>query len=64
MMLDNVHGLKDNLELYIKERFASYNGFISFYSNDINEWLVKPFPEWDLNELSSLFCAYVHNFEY
>lgn len=29
---------KAAIEKYIKERFTSRDGFISFVSNDINEW--------------------------
>lgn len=41
----------------IKENFTSYDGFISFYSNDVLEWLAKPFAEWDHNELYTLILA-------
>ena len=30
-------------------------GFISFYSEFVNEWKTKPFEEWDCNELSMIF---------
>ena len=38
----------------IKERFTSRDGFMSNYSNDINEWVAKPVDEWDLNEVQTL----------
>jgi|688.fasta_scaffold00471_49 hypothetical protein len=41
----------------IKDSFTSYDGFISFYSNDIETWLEKGFAEWDYNELGSLVAA-------
>lgn len=48
---------KERLANVIKERFTSYDGFISFYSNDLNEWLEKPLTEWDCNELGTLLLA-------
>ncbi len=41
----------------IKERHTSYDGFHSFYSNDLAEWLAKPMTEWDHNELGTLLRA-------
>jgi hypothetical protein len=41
----------------IKERCTSRSGFASFYSNDINEWVAKPFEDWDHNELYILLIA-------
>lgn len=41
----------------IKKRFTSYDGFISFYSNRIEDWLDKPLTEWDHNELGTLLYA-------
>lgn len=41
----------------IKGRFTSCDGFISHYSNDIDEWLDKPLMEWDCNELGTLLLA-------
>lgn len=41
----------------IAERFTSYDGFHSFYSNAIDDWLEKPFSEWDHNELGTLIIA-------
>ena len=43
----------------IKEKCTSRSGFISFYSNDHNEWYAKPFAEWDEVELSMVFEASV-----
>lgn len=41
----------------IKERCTSYSGFHSWYPNDINVWLAKPFKDWDHNELEILMIA-------
>lgn len=41
----------------IKEKFTSYDGFISFYPNDINSWIEKGFKNWDSNELGALLLA-------
>ena len=41
----------------IKREFTSRDGFISGYSNDVNEWIVKPVMEWDHNELGTLLLA-------
>lgn len=45
------------LEKTIKKLFTSYSGFISHYSNDIDEWLERPVTEWDHNELGTLLHA-------
>ena len=47
----------DTLARIIKERFTSYDGFHSFYSNDVAAWLEKPLSEWDHNELGTLLCV-------
>ncbi len=41
----------------IRDSFASYDGFISFYPNDVETWLEKGFAEWDYNELGTLVAA-------
>ena len=41
----------------IKDTFTSYSGFISFYSNDLDEWLAKPLEDWDYNEIGTLIAA-------
>lgn len=41
----------------IAERFTSYDGFISFYSNDLDVWLDKPLMDWDCNEVGTLLMA-------
>ena len=47
----------DELSAAIKKRFTSYDGFISFYSNRIEDWLDRPLIEWDHNELGTLLYA-------
>lgn len=43
----------------IKKRFTSRDGFMSFYSNDINEWKEKPVKDWDCVELGTLLDAWL-----
>lgn len=45
------------LQSVLGERFTSYDGFISGYSNRVPEWLKKPLRDWDHNELGSLLIA-------
>lgn len=55
------------LEKTIKQRFTSRDGFISFYSNRLEDWLCKPLSEWDHNELGTLLYALVaddNDFDY
>jgi hypothetical protein len=43
----------------IKEQCTNQSGFISFYSNDVLEWLKKPLNEWDHNEVAILLEAWI-----
>lgn len=45
----------ENMENYIFKKNSSYDGFISFLSNDYNEWINKPIEKYECNELSFLF---------
>ena len=45
----------ENIENYIYKKNSSYDGFISFLSNDYNEWINKPIEKYECNELSFLF---------
>lgn len=48
---------RDNISAFrrvLLEHCNSYDGFISSYSNDVNEWLGKPFSDYDHNELNIL----------
>jgi hypothetical protein len=47
----------DTLAETIRERCTSYDGFISFYSNDFATWNSKPLSKWDHNELGILLQA-------
>ena len=47
------------LKEIIKRRFTSRDGFISFYSNDINEWKEKPVTDWDCVEIGTLLDAWI-----
>lgn len=56
-MFDDVdHG---DLASVVRERFTSRSGFISFYSNDVDDWLEQPLDEWDHNQLETLLLAYM-----
>jgi hypothetical protein len=44
----------------IKERHTSRDGFISFYSNNFDDW-VKPLSKYDHNELGTLLTAYAES---
>lgn len=48
---------EERLAKTIKARFTGYDGFISLYSNRIEDWLDKPLVEWDYNELGTLLYA-------
>lgn len=43
----------------IKERHSHRSGFISSYSNDLQEWLSMPLDEWDHNHLETLLMAVI-----
>lgn len=45
----------DELKIAIKEDFTSYDGFLSFYPNDIDIWMNKDIIKLDHNELSTIF---------
>jgi hypothetical protein len=47
----------ETMAAVIRERFTSYDGFISSYSNDAAEWAEKPLDEYDHNELGTLLIA-------
>lgn len=45
----------ENMEEYIFKKNSSYDGFISFLSNNYKEWINKPIENYECNELSFLF---------
>lgn len=45
------------LTYVIRSRFTSYDGFHSFYSNQLSDWIEKPLGDWDWNELGTLLRA-------
>jgi hypothetical protein len=47
----------------IEERHTSRSGFHSYYSNVLAEWLAKPVTDWDHNELATLLCVAVSQFD-
>lgn len=48
---------KKTLAETIKARHSSQDGFISFYANDLDSWLGKPFEDFDYNELGTILVA-------
>jgi len=50
----------DSLKEYIHKRHSSYDGFYSFYSNDIDEWIAKK-DDLDHNELETIFKFIIGN---
>lgn len=48
----------EELDKAAKERFTSYSGFISSYSNDVADW--GDLQEWDHNQIGTLIAAYVN----
>lgn len=60
--VERVFGLtnKIQLEKLIKENFTSYDGFHSFYSNELSTWLDTPLKEWDLNQVGTLIECYIN----
>ena len=51
------------LKEVIRERFTSRDGFISFYSNNLEEWVNKPIYQWDHNEIGTLLIAIAPPFD-
>ena len=47
---------REKLAQVIRDRFTSRSGFISFYSNDLEQWSQNPL-EYDPNELETLLLA-------
>lgn len=50
---------REKLAKVIRERFTSYDGFISFYSNYLPDWLETDVDEWDHNELCTLLMSWL-----
>lgn len=49
---------EDDLRAKIKERFTSRDGFISFYSNSLEDW-PEELSEWDENQLCTLLMCFL-----
>lgn len=49
----------DTLKNLVKRRFTSHDGFISYYSNDIEEWKKKKVQDWNCVELGTLLDAWI-----
>ncbi len=49
----------ETLAKVLRETYTSGPGFISGYSNELQDWLDKPLLEWDHNEISALVEAIV-----
>lgn len=49
---------KKILDDAIKGRFTSRSGFISFYPNNLNQWLIEtPIKKWDHNQIETIISA-------
>lgn len=46
----------------IRRRFTSRDGFISFYSNRLADWLEKPLADYDHNEAGTLLAAIIGDY--
>jgi len=53
---------KETLKETIKERFTSCSGFISFYSNSLDEWLLQGHRNWDNNQWRTVLIAYISEY--
>lgn len=47
----------ESLARIIAERHSSRSGFVSFYSDNVRDWIRKPLREWDHNEYGTLILA-------
>jgi len=47
------------LDKVIKDRHSSRDGFVSFYSDSIGDWVNQGFLKWDDNQLEALLIAYM-----
>lgn len=50
---------REHLAAVIKERHQHRSGFVSFYSDDAEDWFEKDVKEWDHNELETLLTAFL-----
>ena len=50
----------DEFKEMIKKRFTSYDGFISFYPNDLEKWSANVW-EWDYNQIGTMFELFNYN---
>jgi len=46
----------------IRDRFTSYDGFISHYTNSLTDWQTEPLNEWDHNQVGTIVEALVSQF--
>lgn len=56
----------DKLDIFqevINERHTSRSGFISFYSNNINDWIKKPCNKYDHNEIETLLHVLLKDYD-
>jgi hypothetical protein len=54
---------KEVLRKVVKEKFTSYDGFLSFYSSNLSEW-PKNVSEWDHNQIRTLIDAFLEQREW
>jgi hypothetical protein len=53
---------RDKLQEKIRKNFTSYDGFCSFYPNDLDRW-AEDVTEWDHNQLGALIACYIESHE-
>jgi hypothetical protein len=54
---------KEILRKVVKEKFTSYDGFLSFYPSRLSEW-PKNVSEWDHNQIGTLIDAFLAHEEF
>jgi hypothetical protein len=50
---------KVKLAEHIKQKFTSYDGFISYYSNDLNDWIAAGLVNFDHNQICAVIEAWL-----
>jgi hypothetical protein len=55
-ILEYIKNNIDEFETYIKDRYTSRSGFMSFYSNDFRQW-IKEFESWNMEKIDHKFSS-------
>lgn len=51
----------ENFDIFIKKYFTSHSGFVSFYSNDANDFLSQKINKLDTNEAGALLSFFIED---